>query len=218
VTVPSLLAAAAFLLGKKECYNSPKRGGELGMIREYLLNYCTGVSKALASVSAERFEEFVRLLENAYEEGRQVFLMGNGGSGSTASHFACDLNKGVSYGRQKRFRVISLNDNLPILMAYANDVSYEDVFVEQLKNFLRPGDVVVGISGSGNSPNVLKAIAYANSLGAHTVGLCGFNGGKLASVVRTPIIAPVHDMQKAEDVHMILLHVVMQVLCARLQS
>jgi D-sedoheptulose 7-phosphate isomerase len=188
------------------------------MIREYFVDYCTGLSKALEGVSIERFEEFVHLLETAYEEGRQVFLMGNGGSGTTASHFACDLNKGVSYGRQKRFRVISLNDNVPILMAYANDVSYEDVFVEQLKNFLRPGDLVVGISGSGNSPNILKAIAYANSVGAHTVGLCGFDGGKLASMVRTPILAPVHDMQKAEDVHMILLHAIMQVLCARLQG
>jgi D-sedoheptulose 7-phosphate isomerase len=186
------------------------------MIRDYLVNYCAGLSKVLRSVSPERFEEFVHLLESAYQDGRQVFLMGNGGSGSTASHFACDLNKGVSFGRQKRFRVICLNDNLPILMAYSNDVSYEDVFVEQLKNFLHPGDLVVGISGSGNSPNVLKAIAYANSLGAHTVGLCGFNGGKLAGTVRTPILAPVHDMQKAEDVHMIVLHVVMQVLCARL--
>jgi D-sedoheptulose 7-phosphate isomerase len=188
------------------------------MIREHLSNYCTGLSKGLESVSPERFEEFVRLLENACQEGRQVFLMGNGGSGSTASHLACDLNKGVSYGRQKRFRAISLNDNLATLTAYANDVSYEDVFVEQLKNFLRPGDLVVGISGSGNSLNVLKAIAYANSVGAHTVGLCGFNGGKLAGVVRTPILAPVHDMQKAEDVHMILLHVAMQVLCARTQG
>jgi len=188
------------------------------MIREHLLTYCTDLSKTLQSVSPERFEEFVHLLENARQEGRQVFLMGNGGSGSTASHFACDLNKGVSYGRQKRFRAISLVDNPATLTAYANDVAYEDVFVEQLKNFLRPGDVVVGISGSGNSPNVLKAIDYANSLGAHTVGLCGFDGGKLAGAVRTPILAPVHDMQKAEDVHMVLLHVAMQVLCARNQG
>jgi D-sedoheptulose 7-phosphate isomerase len=188
------------------------------MIREYFLDYCADLSKVLQRVSPERFEEFVHLLENAYQDGRQVFLMGNGGSGSTASHLACDLNKGVSYGRQKRFRVISLNDNLPTLTAYANDVSYEDIFVEQLKNFLRPGDLVVGISGSGNSPNVLNAITYANSLGAHTVGLCGFNGGKLAAIVKTPILAPVHDMQKAEDIHLILLHAVMQVLCARIQG
>ncbi len=188
------------------------------MIREHLLNYRAGLSKALEGVSLDRFEEFVNLLENTCQEGRQVFLMGNGGSGSTASHFACDLNKGVSYGRQKRFRVISLNDNTATLTAYANDVSYDDVFVEQLKNFLHPGDLVVGISGSGNSANVLKAIAYANSLGAHTVGLCGFDGGKLARLVGTPILAPVHDMQKAEDVHIILLHVAMQVLCARMQA
>jgi D-sedoheptulose 7-phosphate isomerase len=189
-----------------------------GMIRNYLVNYCTALSKTLENVSQDRFEEFVQLLENAYHEERQVFFMGNGGSGSTASHFACDLNKGASYGRQNRFRVISLNDNTATLTAYANDVSYEDVFVEPLKNFLRSGDLVVGISGSGNSPNVLKAIGYANSHGAHTVGLCGFDGGKLAAAVRTPILAPVDDMQKAEDVHMILLHVVMQVLCMRLQD
>ena len=188
------------------------------MIREYLSDYCTGLSKALNDVSPERFEELVQLLENAYQEERQVFFMGNGGSASTASHFACDLNKGASYGRQKRFRVICLNDNLATVMAYANDVSYADVFVEQLKNFLRSGDVVVGISGSGNSANVLKAIDYANNLGAHTVGLCGFNGGKLAGRVQTPILAPVHDMQKVEDIHMVLLHVVMQVLCVRIRG
>ena len=90
--------------------------------------------------------------------------MGNGGSGSTASHFICDLNKGVSYGRSRRFRGTSLNDNLATITAYANDIAYEDVFVEQLKNFLQPGDLVVAISGSGNSPNVLKAIACRTSL------------------------------------------------------
>ncbi len=190
--------------------------GVVHMIRQYFLEYCAGLSKALDGVSPERFEEFVHLLEDAYQQERQVFFLGNGGSGSTASHATCDLNKGVSYGRQKRFRVICLNDNLATLTAYANDVSYEDVFVEQLKNFLRPGDVVVGISGSGNSPNVLKAIDYANRLGAHTVGLCGFHGGKMAGMVRTLMLAPVHDMQKVEDVQMILIHVVMQVLCARL--
>ena len=186
------------------------------MIQEYLADYCASLSKALEGVSRERFEEFIHLLEDAYHHDRQVFFMGNGGSGSTASHFICDLNKGVSYGRSKRFRGISLNDNLATITAYANDVAYEDVFVEQLKNFLQPGDLVVAISGSGNSRNVLKAIDYANSHGAHTVGLCGFDGGKLAAAARTPVLVPVRDMQKAEDAHMILLHVAMQLLCARL--
>ena len=107
------------------------------MIQEYLADYCAGLSKALEGVSRERFEEFIQLLEDAYHHDRQVFFMGNGGSGSTASHFICDLNKGVSYGRSKRFRGTSLNDNLATITAYANDVAYEDVFVEQLKNFLR---------------------------------------------------------------------------------
>ena len=186
------------------------------MIQEYLADYCAGLSKAVESVSRERFEEFIHLLEDAYHHDRQVFFMGNGGSGATASHFICDLNKGVSYGRSKRFRGNSLNDNLATITAYANDVAYEDVFVEQLKNFLQPGDLVVAISGSGNSRNVLKAVDYANSRGAHTVGLCGFDGGKLAAAARTPVLVPVRDMQKAEDAHMILLHVAMQLLCARL--
>ncbi len=188
------------------------------MIRQFFVDYQSELSKALAGVSQDRFEEFVHLLESAYEEERQVFLMGNGGSASTASHITCDLNKSLSFGRQKRFRAICLNDNLPMLMAYANDVSYEDVFIEPLKNFLKPGDLVVALSGSGNSPNVLKAIEYANHHGAHTVGLSGFDGGKLARLARTPVVAPVDDMQKAEDAHLILLHVVFQILRARISG
>jgi D-sedoheptulose 7-phosphate isomerase len=185
-------------------------------IGEYWANYCSGLQQALDDVSIEKLQELVDLLHSAYEQERQVCLMGNGGSGATASHFACDLNKGVSFGRAKRFRVICLNDNVPTLMAYANDISYADVFVEPLKNFLRPGDLVIGVSGSGNSPNVLKAIAYANEHGGHTVGFSGFAGGKLSGIVRTSLVVPVHDMQKAEDVHFILFHVIMQILCARL--
>ncbi|MGD0693658.1 MAG: SIS domain-containing protein [Terriglobia bacterium] len=188
------------------------------MIRQFFADYQSELSKALAGVSQDRFEEFVHLLESAYEEERQVFLMGNGGSASTASHITCDLNKSLSFGRQKRFRAICLNDNLPLLMAYANDVSYEDVFIEPLKNFLKVGDLVVALSGSGNSPNVLKAIEYANNHGAHTVGLSGFDGGKLARLARTPVVAPVDDMQKAEDAHLILLHVVFQILRARISG
>lgn len=188
------------------------------MIRQRYLDYCQGLKQALDAVSVDAVEEFVQLLERACQEGRQVFLMGNGGSGSTASHVACDLNKGVSYGRQQRFRVICLNDSLPTVMAYANDVSYEDIFVEPLKNFLRPGDLVIGLSGSGNSANVLKAIDYANQQGAFTVGLSGYDGGKLARVVRMPIVVPVHDMQKAEEVHLTIFHVAMQTLCARIEA
>lgn len=188
------------------------------MFSEFLKDYISGLKQALDSIPPERFEELIQQLETAHHDGRQIFMMGNGGSGATASHIACDFNKGVSLGLEKRLRVMSLNDNVATMTAYANDVSYEDVFVEQLKNFLRRGDLVIGISGSGNSPNVLKAIEYANTAGAHTIGLTGFNGGKLAKLVRTSLNVPVNDMQKAEDVHMILFHVAMQVLYARLRS
>ncbi|MCL5006012.1 MAG: SIS domain-containing protein [Acidobacteria bacterium] len=188
------------------------------MIAEQLTSYAEGLKKSLDSVPVDKFEELVHLMESSAQEGRQVFVMGNGGSGSTASHMVCDLNKGVSFGLERRLRVICLNDNVATILAYANDVSYDEVFVEQLKNFLRPGDVVIGISGSGNSLNVLKAIRYANEAGAHTVGLTGFDGGKLAKEVKTSLWVNVHDMQKAEDVHMILFHVLMQVLYERFRG
>jgi D-sedoheptulose 7-phosphate isomerase len=188
------------------------------MIAEQLSAYAEGLKKSLDSVPVDKFEELVQLMESSTQEGRQVFVMGNGGSGSTASHMVCDLNKGVSFGLEKRLRVICLNDNVATILAYANDVSYDEVFVEQLKNFVRPGDVVIGISGSGNSLNVLKAIRYANEAGAHTVGLTGFDGGKLAKEVKTSLWVNVHDMQKAEDVHLIIFHVLMQVLYERFHA
>jgi D-sedoheptulose 7-phosphate isomerase len=188
------------------------------MIRQQFLDYCQGLKQALDAIPTDAAEKFLQLLETAYLEGRQVFIMGNGGSGSSASHAAGDLNKGVSYGREKRFRVISLNDNMATVTAYANDVSYSEAFVEQLKNFLNSGDVVIGISGSGNSPSILKAVDYANQHGAITVGLTGFSGGKLAGMAQLPVHIPVNDMQKVEDIHMMLFHVAMQVLCARLDA
>lgn len=188
------------------------------MIRQQFLDYCQGLKDALDTIPADAVEKFLQLLESAYQDGRQVFLLGNGGSGATASHAAADLNKGVSYGREKRFRVMSLNDNMATLTAYANDVAYSDAYVEQLKNFLNRGDLVIGISGSGNSLSVLKAIEYANQQGAITVGLCGFSGGKLAALAQVPVHVPVNDMQKVEDIHMMLFHVAMQVLCARMDA
>jgi D-sedoheptulose 7-phosphate isomerase len=113
---------------------------------------------------------------------------------------------------------MSLNDNMATVTAYANDVSYSEAFVEQLKNFLNRGDVVIGISGSGNSPSILKAIEYANQQGAITVGLTGFSGGKLAGLAQVPVHVPVNDMQKVEDIHMMLFHVAMQVLCSRMDA
>lgn len=146
----------------------------------------------------------------AYHNNRHIFVMGNGGSASTASHWPCDFNKGCSLDREKKFKMICLNDSISTMLAYANDLSYEDVFVGQLKNFFIPGDLVIGISGSGNSENVLRAIDYANKNGGTTAGLCGFSGGKLYQKVKIPLLAKVDDMQKVEDIHMIIVHMSMQ--------
>lgn len=155
--------------------------------------------------------QFIELLMQTYEREGTIFVFGNGGSGNTASHFCGDFIKGVSYGLQKRFKMICLNDNSSALTAIANDISYEDVFVEQLKNFLRPNDMVIGISCSGNSPNVIKALEYANSKGAQTVALCGFDGGKVHTVARLALRADINDMEVSEDIHLIITHCVKQI-------
>ena len=172
--------------------------------------YIDDIKKILDSFPHDEFERLIEVLLGAYQTGKRIFVMGNGGSASTATHWACDLNKGCSLNQEKRFKVICLNDNVAALMAYANDLSYQDIFVEQLRNFFVPGDVVIGISGSGNSANVLKAVQYANDNGGITVCLCGYSGGKLYNIVDLPILVPVHDLQKVEDLHMIITHMTMQ--------
>lgn len=188
------------------------------MIKEFVLNYLSELQEVLESVSLDRFEEMVTAILDAYEGGRLIFVMGNGGSGATASHFACDMNKGACFDLEKRFKVICLNDNVPTMLAYSNDVSYKDVFVEQLKNFMEPDDVVIGISGSGNSENVLRAVEYARNKWAKTIGLAGFDGGKLAGMVDVPVVVKAGDMQKVEDTHLILTHMIMQIVYNRLHG
>lgn len=175
-------------------------------------SYLNQLKQVIDNLDRKEIDLFLQILVNAYQNDKQVFIMGNGGSASTASHFACDINKGVSMGLDKRFRVICLNDCIPTMLAYANDTSYSEVFVEQLRNLINEGDVIIGISGSGNSPNVLKAIEYANSKNAMTVGITGYNGGKLKEISKHSVNANINDMQFSEDVHMILTHIAMKAL------
>jgi len=178
--------------------------------------YIQDLIEALNMFSHDQFEALISTLIHAYDKERKIFVMGNGGSAATASHWVCDINKGCSNNIEKRFKMMCLNDNTATMLAYANDNSYDDIFIEQLKNFFSPGDVVIGISGSGNSVNVLKAIEYANRNDGITIGLCGFNGGKLSDIVDLPVVANIHDMQKVEDIHTIITHMTMQRLCALL--
>jgi len=174
--------------------------------------YFEKLKSTIDLISREEVNTFLGLLLDALEARKTVFMIGNGGSAATASHYAADFNKGLSLGKARRFRFMCLSDNIPVLTAYANDVDYEEVFVEQLRNFLEPGDLVVALSGSGNSRNVIKAIEYANASGAITVGLTGYDGGRLKAIARHGVHIPVADMQVTEDLHMVLDHLAYAVL------
>lgn len=178
--------------------------------RELSTSYLTDLKDLLDRFDHDVFEKIVDLILSAYEKENHIFIMGNGGSGSTASHFACDINKGCCLDLDKKFKMISLSDSIPTMLAYANDLSYDAIFVEQMKNFFKPGDLVIGISGSGNSENVLQAIQYANDHHGTTIGLSGYSGGKLSTLVDVSLVADIQDMQKTEDVHMIVIHMIMQ--------
>jgi len=178
-----------------------------------IIGYFDKLKQTIDRTSIDDLNTLMNVLVNAKNSDRHIFIMGNGGSSATASHYVCDFNKGVSLNLEKKFKFICLNDNLPSIMAYANDMSFDDIFVEQLKNFLRKDDLVLGISGSGNSKNVLKAIEYANQNGAITIGLTGYDGGQLKKMVRYGVHIPVNDMQITEDLHMVLDHCMMKILC-----
>jgi len=167
----------------------------------------------LDAISKEDLNTLMNLLVGAKDEGKTIFIMGNGGSAATASHYVCDFNKGISLGKKKMFKFICLNDNVPTMMAYANDLSYADVFVGPLKNFMLPGDIVIGISGSGNSENVVRAIQYANENGGVSVGITGYSGGKVKQLSKYNVHVPIDDMQITEDLHMVLDHCMMKILC-----
>ena len=152
-----------------------------------------------------KVDQIAKVLLKARSDNKTVFIMGNGGSASTASHFVGDLSKGTIVEGFPRFRAIALTDNIPNMLAWGNDSSYDDIFIEQLKNLMNPGDVVIGISGSGNSGNVLKAIEYANNNGGVTIGWSGFAGGKLKDLAQISLVTPSNYMQRIEDIHLLLL-------------
>jgi D-sedoheptulose 7-phosphate isomerase len=159
------------------------------------------------------YDQAVDLVRQAWMTGRQVITLGNGGSAMTALHFTTDWTKSPFVKTGRPFRVRSLLDNMGLVTAYANDLSYQDIFIAQLRNILEPGDLVIAISGSGNSENVIRAVEYANQHGAVTLGLSGFDGGRLKTIAQHNLWVAVNDMQIVEDVHSVFGHLVMQALC-----
>ncbi len=170
--------------------------------------YKSGLLKAIESVDLETVGQAIQILARARDEGRRIFVCGNGGSASTASHFATDLVKGASYGRAARFRILALTDSLPTITAYSNDVGYDCIFVEQMKNFAEPGDVLMAISSSGNSPNVLRAVEYGNSIGCRTIALTGRDGGQLGPLAQLNIQISHPHTGRIEDLHLIVMHMI----------
>lgn len=178
------------------------------MQNDLIKSYLSDVQELLAEVSENEIRTIVDILKEAYESDRQVFLLGNGGSAATASHLACDLQKGIGGFYAKRFRVLAVTDSIPIITAWANDTDYSNVFARQVANFVNSKDVVIGISGSGNSPNVVEAMKLANKKDAMTVGLAGYAGGKLAQTAKCCITIRSENMQQIEDVHLVLAHLI----------
>jgi D-sedoheptulose 7-phosphate isomerase len=170
--------------------------------------YRTELLDTIQKIDTEKVDRAVDWFREVLAADRHVFVCGNGGSGSTASHLVCDILKGASFNRDKRFRILSLCDSMPTLTAYSNDVDYDSAFTEQLKNYARPGDLVMAVSGSGNSPSVVKAIEYANSAGCKTIVLTGRDGGKLGQLGQLNIQVPVQHMGRIEDAHMVICHMI----------
>jgi D-sedoheptulose 7-phosphate isomerase len=171
-------------------------------------SYRSSLLKAVSSIDLEKVDQAIAWFREARDQNRHIFVCGNGGSAATASHFACDIVKGASFGRERRFRIMALTDSLPTLTAYSNDVCYECIFEEQLKNFAQPDDIVMAISGSGNSPNVLRAVEYANQAGCKTIALTGRGGGKLGPLAQLNIQIAANHMGRIEDAHLVVCHMI----------
>ena len=174
----------------------------------FAAEYKKSTLQAMESIDLEKVDEAIEWFREARDSGRRIFVCGNGGSASSASHFACDMVKGASFERPTRFRMLALTDSLPTITAYSNDVGYEVVFAEQLRNFAEPGDLFMAISGSGNSPNVLRAMEYANSAGCRTIALTGRDGGKLGPLAQLNIQVNVPHMGRIEDAHFVVCHMI----------
>lgn len=181
--------------------------------KDFIEDYILELTRCLESLDKTKIELIIDVLVDAYKKDRKVFILGNGGAASTSSHMACDLGKGtlqrVYDDTERRFRVISLTDNVALMTAFANDLSFDDIFVQQLRNLVESDDVVIALSGSGNSPNVVKAMEYAKLCGAKTIGLLGFKtGGKLGSIVDYSVIVESNHYGQIEDIQLALNHMI----------
>jgi D-sedoheptulose 7-phosphate isomerase len=187
-------------------------------MQSHVTDYLNRLRSAIDDLPGDRLEALGEKLIRAYSNEKQVFTVGNGGSASTASHMAADLGKNTIGPNMRRFRILSLNDNAAIVTALANDIGYESIFSEQLINLIRPGDLLVAISGSGNSPNVLRAMSYAREQCAEVIGILGFDGGSALALSDLAVVVPIDHYGVVEDVHLIINHILVEHFKARLAA
>lgn len=186
--------------------------------KKQITDYLSLEKKVIESLNVDEINETMNALLDCYNRGGTVYTCGNGGSASTASHMVCDFGKGTCYELDKKFHFVCLNDNIPTIMAIANDDSYENIFVYQLKDKLSKNDILLAVSGSGNSHNIVKAADYAKEVGAKIIGMTGYSGGKLMKMADYHLHAPIDDMQITEDVHIIFNHLMMKIFWVYLQE
>lgn len=179
-----------------------------------LSNYLADLRSVLDNLPLQEISKAGEILFECYQTNHTVFTFGNGGSGALASHLVADFGKGTHFPGPKelatvrRLKALAVTDNMPMVTAWANDTHYDDIFMRQMENFLQPADVAIAISGSGNSRNVIRALEYARSIGATTIGLGGFGGGKMKELLDCPIIVPSNSMQHVEDAHLVIGHMI----------
>jgi len=180
-------------------------------MKSYVTHYLEDLKKVISDVEPEDIVKIIDTLKKANESKKQIFLIGNGGSASTANHFVCDFGKNAIKGDKGRYKIISLCDNISYITAYGNDVGYDSVFAEQLKNLMEEGDLVLAISASGNSPNIIKAVEYAKQKNGVVIGLTGGCGGKLKELSDININVPSNVIEQVEDAHLIFEHIIVYV-------
>ena len=176
--------------------------------KDTLTFYEEELTRAILGIDDGEMDKAVSMLLDAYREDKQIFIFGNGGSASTANHFVCDFGKNAVQGDKRRFRILSLSDNIEKITALGNDIAYAEVFREQMKNLMRPGDVAIAISASGNSPNVVNACEYAKKIGGKLIVLAGFSGGKIAPMADAALVSDMKSYERIEDLHLIILHMI----------
>lgn len=176
-----------------------------------VLEYINLEKQILDSLDISAINDMMQAIQEAYQREKRIYIFGNGGSSATASHYQNDFNKGLSENVQKKFNMVCLNNDLPTIMAIANDISFDEVFRYQLQGRIQPDELVIAISGSGNSANVINAVEYAKEQGNTVIGLCGYNGGKLKELADIAVHVDINNMQVVEDIHMILDHLMVTV-------